>query len=55
MISLEQIAAVDATISAALAAYPGCKFLHVDLDILEIEDVNDEHHIFDIDTHEEIT
>lgn len=55
MISLEQIADIDLTITAAKIAYPGARFLHVGLDTVQIEDTNDDIHIFDVFTHEEMT
>ena len=55
MISLEQMADIDATIVLAVHTYPGCRFLCVDLEYVSVEDADGDFHIFDTYTREEMT
>lgn len=55
MISAEQIADIDQTIANAVHAYPGCKFLSVNLDVVAITDDDGDYHIFDTYTRNEMT
>ena len=55
MISLEQIQAIDQTIALAVHTYPGCTFLHVELEAVSVEDADGDFHIFDTYTREEMT
>ena len=49
MISLEQMADIDATIVLAVHTYPGCRFLCVDLEYVSVEDADGDLHIMDSD------